>query len=92
MSANPLRRHGSARLRTAPPAILGGLAVTPPDDLSPLLTPDEAAELLRTSRRAIYALVERGQVAGSVRIGRRLLFRRNELLAWLGLSEGGKRR
>jgi excisionase family DNA binding protein len=48
-----------------------------------LLTADEAAELLRTSRKAIYAMAERAQLPGITRIGRRLLVRRDDLLAWL---------
>lgn len=51
---------------------------------APLLFPvDEAASLLRTSRRAIYVMVERRQLPGVVRIGRRLLFRSSDLLDWL---------
>jgi len=48
-----------------------------------LLTGDEVAALLRKTRKAIYAMVERGQLPGVTRIGRRLLFRRAELLDWL---------
>ena len=48
-----------------------------------LITVDEAAELLRTSRRAIYAMVERRQLPGVTRIRRRVLFRSGELLDWL---------
>ena len=48
-----------------------------------LLTPNEVAELLRTSRKAIYAMVERGQLPGIVRIGRRVLVREDALLDWL---------
>ena len=48
-----------------------------------LLTADETADLLRTSRAAIYAMTERGQLPGATRIGRRLLFRRDVLLDWL---------
>ena len=48
-----------------------------------LLTVDEAADLLRTTRRAIYAMVERRQVPGVVRIRRRVLFRAADLLDWL---------
>jgi excisionase family DNA binding protein len=40
------------------------------------LTVDEAAALLRTSHRAIYIMVERRQLPGITRIGRRVLFRR----------------
>ena len=48
-----------------------------------LLTVDEAAELLRTTRRAIYVMVDRRQLPGVTRIGRRLLFRADDLLDWL---------
>jgi len=48
-----------------------------------LLTADEAARLLRTSRKAIYALIERGQLPGVTRLGRRVLIRSEALLDWL---------
>ena len=48
-----------------------------------LITVDEAAELLRTSRRAIYMMLERHQLPGVTRIGRRVLFRSADLLNWL---------
>ena len=48
-----------------------------------LLTADEVAALLRTSRKAIYAMAERGLLPGVVRIGRRLLVRRDDLVNWL---------
>ena len=48
-----------------------------------LLTVDEAADLLRTTKRAIYAMIERRQLPGVVRIGRRVLFRATDLLDWL---------
>ena len=51
--------------------------------LSILLTVDETAELLRTSRRAIYMMLERHQLPGVTRIGRRVLFRSADLLDWL---------
>ena len=47
------------------------------------LTANEVAELLRTSRPAVYAMVERGQIPGVVRIGRRVLVCRQALLEWL---------
>lgn len=52
---------------------------------SELLTVDEAAELLRTSKKAIYHLVERGALP-AVRFGKRLLFNRAELRHRLGLT------
>ena len=48
-----------------------------------LLTVDEVASLLRTSRKAVYAMVERRQLPGVRRVGRRVLVRRVELLDWL---------
>ena len=51
--------------------------------ISLLLTVDDAADLLRTTRRAIYAMLERRQLPGIIRIRRRVLFRSAELLEWL---------
>jgi excisionase family DNA binding protein len=48
-----------------------------------LLTPTDVAALLRTSKGAIYAMIERGQLPGIVRIGRRLLIREDAMLDWL---------
>jgi excisionase family DNA binding protein len=66
------------------------------DLLPPLLTMDEVALVLRTSRKAVYAMTERTQLPGVLRIGRRLLVRRDDLLSWLderrAASPGGTRR
>lgn len=48
-----------------------------------LLTPDEVAALLRTSRKAVYAMVDRRQLPGVTRLGRRVLIRSELLLDWL---------
>lgn len=48
-----------------------------------LMTVDDAADLLRTTRRAIYAMIERRQLPGITRIGRRVLLRADDLLHWL---------
>ena len=56
------------------------------DDVSAmpmLLTVNDAANLLRTTRRAIYAMLERRQLPGVIRIRRRVLIRSAELLEWL---------
>ena len=43
----------------------------------------ETADVLRTSRAAVYALSERGQLPGVIRIGRRLLVDSAALVDWL---------
>ena len=48
-----------------------------------LLTTDEVATTLRTSRKAIYAMVELQQLPGVVWIGRAVLVREDALLDWL---------
>lgn len=55
----------------------------PRETLPVFLTVAETADLLRTSRKAIYAMIERGQLPGVRRVGRRILIRRDELVAWL---------
>ena len=42
-----------------------------------------AGLLLRTTKKAIYSMVERAQLPGIVRIGRRVLIREDALLHWL---------
>jgi excisionase family DNA binding protein len=49
-------------------------------NLPELLTPDEVAAWLQTSRKAIYAKAERGSLPGATYIGRRLYFLRSDLL------------
>jgi len=67
-----------------------------PDGWPPLLTASEVAAILRTTRKAVYAMAERAQLPGVTRIGRRLLVRRDDLLSWLderrAASPGGSRR
>jgi excisionase family DNA binding protein len=64
--------------------------------LPELLTIGEVAGVLRTTRKAVYAMAERAQLPGLTRIGRRLLVRRDDLLSWLderrAASPGGPRR
>ena len=54
-----------------------------------LITVSETAELLRTTRTAIYAMVARTQLPGVIRIGRRLLFSRQALVDWLSQKSRG---
>ena len=51
-----------------------------------LLTAQEVSDLLRTSQKATYTMIARGQLPGVVRIGRRVLVREDELLDWLDRS------
>ena len=48
-----------------------------------LLTVDEAADLLRTTRRVVYAMIARRQLPGVIRVRRRVLLRADDLLHWL---------
>jgi excisionase family DNA binding protein len=57
-----------------------------------LLTVDDAAELLRTTKRAIYAMIERRQLPGIIRIGRRVLLRADDLLNWLNQKSAPSQR
>ncbi|HYF56922.1 MAG TPA: helix-turn-helix domain-containing protein, partial [Salinarimonas sp.] len=50
-----------------------------------LLTADELASLLRTSRRAVYMMQLRKQIPGAIKVGRRLLFDRKAVEKWLGV-------
>jgi excisionase family DNA binding protein len=70
MRTSPVAESASHDTRSAPP-------------LPMLLTIDEAADLLRTTRRAVCAMVARRQLPGVVRIRRRVLVRSADLLDWL---------
>ena len=52
-------------------------------ELPLLLTADETAALLRTTRKGIYVMAERGLLPGVTRLGRRMLVRSVDLLEWL---------
>ena len=54
-----------------------------PHSFPALLTSGEVAALLRTTRKAVYAMVERGQLPGVVRLGRRVLFRQDAMVDFL---------
>ncbi len=54
--------------------------------MTELLTVPEAAHFLRTTAKAVQIMVQRGQLPGVVRIGRRILFRSEELRKMVGLS------
>ena len=70
----------------------GAATSAAPTRLALLLTVAETAEVLRTSRKAIYDMAARGKLPGAVHVGRRLLVRRADLLGFLagrGSSPGG---
>ena len=55
----------------------------PEAELDVFFTAQEVAQILRTTDKGVYAQADRGLLPGVTRIGRRLLFRRAELLDWL---------
>jgi excisionase family DNA binding protein len=52
-------------------------------NLPELLTAEEVAAWLKTSRKAIYAKAERGSLPGATYVGRRLYFLRSDLVNWV---------
>lgn len=83
---SPFVDAASRRRRRPTSAHVGGHrrdAPSRPSSLPQLVTVDEAAAFLCTSRCAIYAMLERGQLPRPIRIGRRVLLLQDELLDWL---------
>ncbi len=62
------------------------LAVRGLPELPALLTVDEVAVWLRTTPRAVYAMIGRESLPGVTRVGRRVLLRRDALSRWLSLD------
>jgi excisionase family DNA binding protein len=58
-------------------------AYTEVEELPLLLEADEVAVLLRTTRKAVYTMAERNQIPHVRPTPRRVLFERDELLAWI---------
>lgn len=52
------------------------------NELSPLLTVQEAAEITRAAPSTIYRWAETGQLP-SIKVGRLLRFRREDLVRWI---------
>lgn len=48
-----------------------------------LLTVSETAEILRTTPKAVYCLIERGELPGVIRLSRRILVDGSKLVDWL---------
>lgn len=79
------RRDALARARDPIDQLSAKLPRSPPglDPMPVLLTVPEVAVVLRTTRKAIYAMAERGQLPGVTHIGRRLFVRWDDLVFWL---------
>lgn len=58
-------------------------------DLPPLLTAQEVAQLLRTDRKVVWEMARLRRIPGVIRLGRKLLFRRDRLLQFLAERESG---
>src|SRR4051794_7347382 len=89
--ARPSPTAGSSRQRVPQLNRAGGggpaedrrPVVKRPDGLPIYLTAIEAADLLRTTRKAIYVMIERRRLPGVKKIGRRVLIHTQTLLSWL---------
>ena len=62
--------------------------MTRPDGLPINMTADDAASMLRTTRKAIYVMIERRQLPGVFRVGRRVLIRTESLVRFIDQQEG----
>lgn len=82
-ASQPANHHAPP---STPPSIPPRTAHTP-TVLPHLMTADEVADLLRTSRKAVYAAISRDQLPGVVRLRRRVLFNRGELISWLAKQQ-----
>jgi excisionase family DNA binding protein len=58
-------------------------ATTDPMEIPFLLCAEEVASLLRITRKAVYSMVDRGEIPGVTKIGRRVRVQHDALLAWL---------
>jgi excisionase family DNA binding protein len=81
--ARPNRGKPNAPLTLAHPPCSSEMTAQHISRAPVLLTPAEVAAALRTSRKAIYAMIARHQLPGIVRLGRRVLVRQDALLDWL---------
>ena len=65
------------------PATMPSRSTTDPSVLPYLLRAEEVASLLRVTRKAVYCMVDRGELPGVTKIGRRMRFHRDSILSWL---------
>ena len=59
------------------------MSTVDPSTLPYLLTADDVAALLRITRKAVYCMVNRGEIPGVKKVGRRVRFLRDVVLAWI---------
>lgn len=60
------------------------------EDLRPM-TAEELAAQLDVDRKTVYAMAERGEIPGVIRLGRLLKFARPAVIAWLREGNGPTR-
>lgn len=81
-TAARVESHDSATGRALPAALLGEVAANPEHEC---MTADELASWLRVNRKTVYQYAARN-VIPCRRLGRRLVFLRPAVTAWLGRS------
>jgi excisionase family DNA binding protein len=57
-------------------------------ELPAVLTPDDLAALLRVRKRAVLDAIQRGELPGVRRVGRRIRADRDTVLRWLADGRG----
>ncbi len=82
------RRHVPSDRRSAIADEHSSGAVSSPEALTlpPLMTVEELAVLLQTSKGAVYARHARGGIPGALRLGRTLRFDRRIIVHWLSAN------
>ncbi len=61
-------------------------------ELPTVLTPDDLATLLRVRKRAVLDAIQRGELPGVRRVGRRIRADRDTVLRWLADGRGQVRK
>lgn len=69
-------------------------ATTNAGELPAVLTPDDLAGLMRMRKRAVLDAIQRGELPGVRRVGRRIRIDRDTVLRWLadGRGQGARTR
>lgn len=90
-------RIGNAGVTAISPELLDSLksvlrlaeSLGVPLPIRPVLTVDEAANLLSVNRKTIYVLIKKRELPGVRRIGRSLRISTEALLTWMYKGRGG---